>query len=265
MFNWFRSKVELKNNNSIMTSFHNRGGIKIGNEIVVPQNFECLIYKNGKHYNTLPCGKYKMDKKTFIDLIEHQQKLKANIKHIKCVCHYVNISAQKLEIRVKKQSFVVDFNIDDSVKFATLLLLYNYKVDNDYTIDTLNGVFVELLLYHKMNYNQIKSNALSQYGIVINSFLPINRKVSIFNKSTSDTQSKDSTTIFNQQNTQIVDSANMASTNQSNNESPKSNPSPISNVNPTSSTAQLPACPKCNHISKFNTTFCIRCGHKFDN
>ncbi|MBO5910532.1 MAG: hypothetical protein J6Q15_03385, partial [Clostridia bacterium] len=95
MFNWFKSKVELKKETSIMSSFYTKKGLKLGSEISVPNNFQCLIFHNDKCYNTLESGKYKMDKKTFNDLIERQQRRKSN-KYIKCVCHYVNLSPQKI-------------------------------------------------------------------------------------------------------------------------------------------------------------------------
>ena len=146
MFNWFKSKVELKKHTDIMSSTHIKKGLKIGSDIIVGNNFECLVFYKGKCFNTLTEGKYKLDKKTFPELINAQQKFKFKTKYIKMVCHYINLLNQKLQLKFKKQQFEVDFNINDSFKFACLMLLHSYKVDNDYTLNMLNSMFYELLM-----------------------------------------------------------------------------------------------------------------------
>ena len=44
MFNFFKSKVELKKETSIVSSYHSKKGLKLGSEIIVPPNFELLVF-----------------------------------------------------------------------------------------------------------------------------------------------------------------------------------------------------------------------------
>ena len=270
MFNWFKSKIELKNSASIMCSSHNKKGLKLGSEIIVPSNFECLIFHKGKCFNTLSEGKYKMDKKTFAELIEYQQRRKFKVKYIKCICHYVNISTQKLEIKFKKQKFIVDFVIAEPIKFANLALLYTCKVDDDYTLNILNDVFYELLTHVKGDYKQINQSSLNDYGINIASFAPQGTKASIFNTSStqndknadnisaSNAQTETAETSLEQQNSDI----NKTSLHESDlDTTAKEKTSPEASSTPKPQQT-FPACPKCNNVAKFNTTYCLRCGHK---
>jgi hypothetical protein len=260
MFNWFKSKVELKKDTSIMSSFHNKKGLKIGSEIVVPNNFECLIFHKGKCYNTLKSGKYKMDNTLFKDLIEHQ-KQKSKKKYVKCVCHYINLSSQKFELKFKKQIYVIEFKIDNPSIFTPLALLYTYKVDNEYILNTLNDIFYELLLHHKGDYKQIKNDSLKDYGIKITTFIPNNNNKSIFNNE-NDTKSNNTSSILcnnnsssqEQETNEIQETSSTKTKIETSQQDTKSTPS---NNQPT-----LPTCPKCNNIAKFNTTYCLRCGYK---
>lgn len=272
MFNWFKSKIELKNEDSIMSSFYNPKGVKIGSEITVPQNFEGLIFNNGKHYMSLSSGKYKMDKDTFADLIKHQQKQKSKLKHIKFVCHYITTCKKQMEISFKKSKFLVEFHINNTITFANFLLLYNYKVDDDYVYHTLYDVFVELLLFKLGDYNKIEKDDLNAYGITINSFSPLNKKVSIFSNKTSNDNNLENKP-------SLVDNVNSSNNQQPNNTTNIATPSAVSPQNnpidtalhdnkqqnistPTQVAPQFPVCPKCNHSAKFNTTYCLRCGYK---
>ncbi|MBQ7880650.1 MAG: hypothetical protein IJ358_02265 [Clostridia bacterium] len=260
MFNWFKKKIELKNEKSVMSSIDYKKGIKIGSEIVVPSNFECLVYNKGKHFITLSSGKHKIDKTTFSSLMANQEAKKSS-KYINFVAHYISLSNQKLEIRFKKKKFIVEFCIDNSVNFAQYLLLYTYKVDSDYTYCILVDTFKELLLYHKGDYSKISANTLSNYGIKILNFAPSDKKCSIFDKSTS-SASKDVKILSTEptntptqntsipQNTQAEHSKIEAPQVQSLQSSPQ--PSPQS----------FPKCPKCGNVVKFATTYCLKCGHK---
>ena len=254
MFNWFKSKVELKNNSSIMSSHHNKKGIKLGSEIVVPDSFELLVFYKEKHYLALSSGKYKVDKKLFEDIISHQQKRKLNIKYIKCVLHYINISPQTLKIKYKKQNYIVEFIITNSLAFSSLLLLHCYKVDNDYTTGLLCDIFHELLLYHKGNYSQITNNSLNAYGITISRFEPDNHKVSIFKEPSSidlDTQN------VSENKKETSSNKEDSFENGQNNTTQPTEKEISMPIN-----IQFPSCPKCNHVAKFNTTYCLRCGYK---
>ena len=270
MFNLFKSKIELKNTNTIMSSFYISKGLKIGSEFIVPSNFEGLIFHRGKHYITFQSGKYKVDKENFADLFERQQKSKSKLKHIKCVCHYINTSPQKLEIRYKKQKFIVEFVIENPITFADFMLLYAYKVTNIYTQETLNDMFIELLIYNKGDHRQIKNNSLANFGITINSFAPLNNKVSIFNKNSTKQENKVlvndintldsiSDSLQNDNNKQNDQNENIINKNTSAQEDDMKNVNNLSQINQQST---FPACPKCNNIAKFNTTYCLKCGYK---
>jgi len=283
MFNWFKSKIELKNEKIIMSSLDNKKGVKMGSDIVVPEHFECLIYNNGKHYNTLQSGKYRIDKADFSALINAEQKLKNKLKHVKFVAHYVCINSQQITLKIKKQKYLVDFKISNTLKFAEFMLLYAYKVDNDYTVQTLNDMFVELFGYNKYNYKQIPQNALEDYGLTINN-ISLEGKVSILSTDTSKSlfdardallQSKmphtkdeqndlktDSNTSHKANNLSSIQSVSNENTNIGTTSSTKVANS--SNTQSTSSTQNFSVCTKCGHSVKFKTTYCLRCGYKLE-
>lgn len=257
MFNWFKNKVELKNENSIMTSSYIKRGVKIGSEIIVPNNFKCLIFNNGKYYFSLDSGKHKISTDKFKHLISAQHKTKRK-KYAKMVCHYINLSSQSLVVKFKKQKFNVQFCITDTIKFANLMLLYAFKVDNDYTINTLNDVFVEGLLWINGDYNKINAEFFNDYGLTINSFQPENKKQSIFDKQDNllvNTVEK------TPQPTIISETPQDSSTHQT--QSAQTEPISESNHTPSSET-KFSECPKCKNITKFNTTYCLRCGFKLE-
>ena len=268
MFGLFKKKVELKNDNSIMHSFYTSKGIKLGSEIAVPENFEILVMHKGKLFNTLTSGKYKMDNKTFSELINSQNK-KRNQKYIKAVFHYINKSSQNLKIRFKKRYYIVEFTISNINYFANLILLHIYKVDNDYTINLLHEIFDELLLYNNGDYRKINEKSLDKFGICITSFLPENNKISIFKSNTNaddDNQSDKNT------------KTTIASTVLINNDNNKNSSSTVQEQIPEEkieiqlehrmanqeSKTQFPKCPNCGNISRFNTTYCLKCGYKLD-
>ena len=254
MFNLFKKKIELKKDTDIMSSVNYTNGLKLGSEIIIPENFECLIFNKGKCYHTLNSGKYKVEQKILPDLISSQQKLKIKLKYVRCVCHYINKSNQKLEIKFKKQPFEISFAIKNSIKFAELILLYSYKVDNEYVLNTLADVFFELLSYNKGNYQQINSTNLEDYGIIINSFTPLTKSNSIFKSKTL----KKEPIVENIPPQQKIDNTPTVlkeTINDNKSESTTSNLHTERSIN---------RCPKCNNVAKFKTTYCLRCGHKLE-
>ena len=130
------------------------------------------------------------------------------------------------------------------------MLLYTYKVDNTYTLQYLSEIFHELLLHNKFNHKSISNSALNEYGIQINSFAPGKAKSSIFNNSSTsldksdDTPNQSTTTEFSNKANEIVPDDNSFKEESS-----------LSKQNPNAYT-----CPKCGHVTKFKTTYCIRCG-----
>jgi len=262
MFNWFKSKVELKKDSSIMSSSHSSKGFKLGTEIIVPTDFECLVFHKEKLYNTLKEGKYKLDKDTFDKLINSQNNRKKSKKHINCVYHYINLSKQKLQIYHKKKTYEVEFEICDSFKFATLILLHSYKVNNEYVVEFLNDMFCELLSYIKSDVSQIKNNSLQQYGINITSFLLTNTtNKSIFNKKEKTTESIFDKDLPSHSNNNDINIENIQ---------PPTNEIKVENVpqinkvkeNKSNTTNNPFTCPKCGNTSKFDTTYCLKCGYK---
>lgn len=244
MFNWFKKKIELKNENCIMSSVCERRGTKLGSEVVVPNDFECLIYCKNKYYQTLSPGKYKIEKSLFPKLFTNNKKKTS--KRIKIVLHYVNKSNHKLEIIVKKIKYEIDFVIEDCIKFCTLMLLYNYKVDNDYVKSYLSEIFEELIKANHYNIGEIPQTALFDYGIKIIDLSNNNKKSSIFNSSankTGDSQPRDTITPLDKEN----------ETNSINETISKEEPVSSNNIK---------CCPKCKYPIKFDTKYCLRCGHQ---
>ncbi len=270
MFNLFKSKIELKNTNNIMSSFYTSRGIKLGSEILVHDNFQGLVFNKGKLYKTLDSGKYKMDKDTFATLIDNQKTKKAKIKHIKCVIHYINTTPQTIEIKLKKQKISIEFVISSAIKFAEFILLYEYKVDNNYVFNTLYDTFKELLHYFKGDINQISKDQLSPYGITINNIDSANGKISIFNSNSSNVSNSSYNIIQNNGQTSDDNNTNNATSNnfESNLKPPETeiqNP-PNIEVEPVNQSSNQSSntytCPNCNHTARFSTTYCLRCGFK---
>jgi len=261
MFNWFKNKIELKDEKSIMSSTSNKKGVKIGSEIIVPNNFECLIYYHGKYFNTLTSGKHKLDKSKFESLINYQQKNKSKLKRVKFISHYISTSNQQVEFTFKKIKYTVNFIIEDNIKFAELMLLYAYKVDNSYTYEYTIEVFKELLMYHKYDCNQIKDSSLNDFGILIKSFTNDKQKASIFsNNSTTNSSTNSNKKSIEKSNTTSHNSNTEHDNNTSNNTS--SNTSTETSSNQASHNVNFPQCPKCGNVTKFATTYCLKCGYK---
>lgn len=256
MFNWFKRKIELKNENNIMSSVCNKKGLKLGSEISVPSNFECLIYNNCKFYFSLASGKHKVTNDSFNQLLTRQQKNKHKTKYIKCVCHYINKSTQSIKIRFKKQKYNVTFTITDLNKFAELMLLYAYKVDNDYVQTSLFEMFCELLQWHCGDYKQIKQTSLQDYGLTIESFTPINdsKKSSIFDKITEETNLTKDSSIFETSNKEKVQVQHQSSEVAQPEQTQSNTTQQIQN--------KFPVCPRCKNVAKFSTTYCLKCGYK---
>ena len=255
MFNWFNKKVELKNTNSIMSSTYIKKGIKVGSEIIVPPNFKCLIFNNGKYFLGLDSGKHKVSNDKFESLILSQSKTKRK-KHIKMVCHYINLSTQTLTIKYKKQNYTVKFKICDTLDFANLLLLYTFKVDDSYTSNTLIDVFTEVLSWLNGDHTKIDAEFLKNYGIYIESFIQDNKKTSLFDNT------KDlliHTSSNKQENNNQV--SQTSTTTQSNKPNLETNSGGTAEQIPK---IEFPQCPKCKNITKFNTTYCVRCGYKLE-
>lgn len=272
MFNWFKNKVELKNNNSIMSSFFNRTGVKIGSELIVPTNFKALIYYNEKLFYTLDSGKHKIDKQDMSSLIDSQQRNKKKIKNIKFVCHYINTLHQNFELKLKKQTYLINFYVDDIIKFANFMLLYTFKVDSDYVFYNLQDIFGEILTYNNHDCSKISKTSLVDYGIIIESFAPAHQKTSIFNTTEYNLPKQNSP--INQStftSTQSVEQNNNSSLNtnqvniltQTQNSKPENN-NQVDTLVKTNSSNNLLICPNCKNISKFNTTYCLKCGYKLE-
>lgn len=260
MFSWFKSKVELKNEKWIMSSVDNKHGLKFGSEIVVPDNFECLIYYKGKYFSSLSSGKHKLEKTTFEHLVKSQQKNKSKIKRVSFISHFVSLLNQQVEFKYKNTKYIVNFCITDTIKFADLMLLYSYKVDNSYTYSYLAEIFTELLIHNNKNHTKINSDALKEFGISITSFAPNNSKVSIFSveSPTNKPQSQNIDTSETR-----FDTANKTNA-QQNETSNQNSTSTTTEVAVNSKTVNFPKCPKCGNVTRFATTYCLKCGHKFE-
>lgn len=240
MFNWFKKKIELKNENAIISSICERRGTKVDSEIIIPTNFEGLIYCRNKYYYTLSQGKHKFTPSLAPKLFAKRKKGKPQ-KRIKIVLHYINKDTQTIKISIKKQLYNIKFIIEDSVKFAELMLLYTYKPGHDYASQYLAEIFEDLMRENKFKINEIPQTSMLNYGIKI---------IEI----TSDSSTKLSKSIFD---------------NTSDNKSEAITPPNIvehthehekDNIIPASHETQN-CCPKCKYPIKFATKYCLRCGY----
>lgn len=265
MFNWFKSKVELKNEKCIMSSTDHKRGLKIGSEIIVPNNFECLIYNKSKLFNTLTAGKHALESVTFEKLIKHQQKNKSKLRRLKFVAHFVSLSAQQIEFRHKRSKYIVSFTITKSVDFAELMLLYAYKVDNAYVSSYLAEIFEELLIDSGCNESKIDGDALKDYGISIQSFKSSNPKTSVLSTpilKNDDSQSNKNPAIEHQSSSSTVSQKAVVELSPAVQESDKQVEQ--NSARTTTKPSGPPPCPKCGNVCKFKTTYCLKCGHKLE-
>lgn len=180
MFNLFKKKIELKTTKSIMDSIHEKSGVKIGTKIQIPKNYECLIYHNSKYYATLLEGEYEITQSLLPELFKKQNK-NLKKKRIKFIAHYINISPQKIEIKIKKNKYIINFIIMNSQNFAEFILLYTYKTDQQYSYYSLKSVFEECLKSFSIDNVDNINKHLNKLGIKI---LNINSNTSsIFNNN----------------------------------------------------------------------------------
>ena len=258
MFNWFKSKVTLKNENCIINSVSNLKGVKLGTEITVPNNFKCLIYYNCKYYLLLDSGEHKIDDVNFAPIINHQKNTKHKLKRVKFISHFVNMALQKIEFKLKNQKYIVEFCIDEPLKFTELMTLYSFKIDNDYAYTYLVEIFSEVLLFNNKDCKQITANALSDYGITIKNFSADGKKVSILTSNKTVNEQKSNTKTIIEPNDELIISKQETKTDNTNNND-GSNISKAEDI-----VASLPKCPKCSCPLKFKTTYCIKCGFKLE-
>ena len=272
MFNWFKNKIELKSENCLMHSQYERKGFKVNANIVVPNNFECLIYYNSKHYETLKPGTYSINEVSKKIL----SKIKKRVRRVKLIPHFISKINQNIEIVYKKNKYTIIFVVDDTIKFAEFILLYNFKTDNSYTTECINDMFCEVLNYYNNDYKSIPSNALANLGINIISISPKGGKVSIFNTPASNQPQTSKQQLQHSDNTVNIveyDSANSMekiSDNQqsqqaiSTNVQEEHNDKTDDNVNNSTITHNHSTCPKCGNVVRFKTTYCLKCGYKLE-
>ena len=147
------------------------------------------------------------------------------------------------------------------------MLLYTFKVDNDYTLNNLSDLFYELIKYLKGDYKAIQNNHLEKYGIYIDNFLPENTKNSIFDKKnnkTSTSSSNNITSFLNNSNT-TTQSQNLIKTSQSSSNScqtPQEANNTLHKPNPQAQTNNIIYCPKCGNGTRFDVDYCLKCGNK---
>ncbi len=238
MFGWlFKKKIEVKNDKDLMSSVYQSKGFKIGTEIIVPEQFEALIYYKGKMCASLSAGKYTLDSSCINKLISKIKKPK--IKYIKCVLHYISKAPQTLQITIKKVKYAVNFSIDDSHKFAELILLYTFKANKDYVLEYVSEIFEEAIKSSHFDLNKIPS--LETYGIKIIKITNIQKNNFTNFESKQDASNKDIS----------IDSANV--TTLSNHELNKTSASTCQDTN-------TKTCPKCHYPIKFATKYCLKCG-----
>ena len=239
MFKLFKNKIELKNTRALMSSEVYQKGVKIGTEIIVPKSFKCLIYNNNKYFLTLPEGNHTVTNDNFGNIITSQSYKGKKAKRVRMIAHFVNISNQKLEIKLGNRNYLIEFCVNNPLQFAELMLLYTYKVDNVYCYSYLNEIFKDLLLYHNKNTSNINNNALEQYGINIVC-------LSSNNKS-------------NRQSTSILESTNIKQNTKNTEVNTQSNSQQQNNKQSSGL-----SCPNCGNIMKFAVSYCLRCGHKLN-
>ncbi len=261
MFNLFKKKVALKSSNVLINSIDYKHGIKLGSQISVPSNFECLIFSKGKFYTTLSEGKYIIDKDLLPQLVKRQQKQSKKIKKVKLIAHFVSNSNHQVQIKAKKQKYEVSFCIKDKLKFLDLLLTFTYKINDLYAINYLGEIFVELLTYNKFAHKAIQSSALDSHGICINSFNPMGTKNSIF--TSKEFESKP----LAAPEPKTSNITNQTTDNYHINE-PNDTPSAAkaeSSYSTHKSALKQYTCPHCGQSTKFKTSYCIKCGSTLQN
>ena len=251
MINIFKKKVELKNDKSLMHSHYEKKGLKLSSEIVVPDDFDCLIYHKGRLLTTVGSGSHKVDV-VARQLIDKHPTTKRKLKYIKIIPHFVSKSPQQLDVKVKNNIYSFEFCVGNSALFAEYVLLYAYKVDHNYTLECVYNCLAELISYVHGQHNRIQPAHLSSLGIKIIEVNAKSNKKSIFNTfdgTISADKEMQTNKIAEVKPEAIITSNQNQLTAEPNQPMPKQENA-------------APACPKCGNVTKFQAAYCLKCGHK---
>lgn len=247
MFSFLKQKIEIKPNIRLMHSIQNKS-FKVGGEIIVPDNFVCLIFHNSKFYTELEAGSHVVERELCPKLFKKQFKAKGKNKRIALICHYINLTPKSLCFKHRHKEIFIDYELTSFKDFAEFILLYTYKTDDCYTEECLRDFVLSNIKILSNSNLEILNSIFSRIGIKLN------------NVKTTDilkVKPKDELDLLNTTN----QSQQSYSHTQSNAHSPV-DPIQPAPTNPTPSSQQGYTCPNCNAHIKFTTTYCIRCGYK---
>lgn len=263
MFNLFKKKaIQSKDSSSFVESIINAQGAKLGTEINVSENYECLIYHNSKFYARLLSGKYKVETFLFPTLSQKQEKYIKSHKRIKFIAHFFSTKPHHLDVKIKNKIYGAEIQLKDCCKFAEFILLYKYRIDEKYALKYLAEIISELLL--KNNNHDVLNKKLGAIGVFCLNCEYIRQKhgsifdnAQQFNVQTAIQPAPPIATIENivQENKQAIPQASNSTTVETTSSSSLDAQAQSSNESNTT-------CPKCGYKRKFNETFCLNCGHK---
>lgn len=248
MFNIFKQKIDVKPNIRLMYSVQNKS-FKVGGEIIVPENFVCLIYHNSKFYTSLEAETYTVEKSLCPKLFKKQFKAKGKNKRISLICHYINLSPKSIKFKHKHKEFCINYELTSFKDFAEFILLYSYKTDDVYTEECLRDFALSNIRILNNSNLEILNNIFCKIGLKLNSVeiidpLKIKPKdeLDLLNSTTHSPVSNPA---------QPVQPEVAQTAKPSNSPDPQQPPS-----------NQGVTCPNCGIKIKFSTTYCIRCGYK---
>lgn len=249
MFNLFKQKIDIKPNIRLMYSVQNKS-FKVGGEIIVPENFVCLIYHNSKFYTSLDAGTHVVENSLCPKLFNKQLfKSKGKNKRISLICHYINLTPKPLKFKYKHKEFCIDYELISFKDFAEFILLYSYKTDDAYTEECLRDFALSNIRILNNSNLEILNNIFSKIGLKLNSveiIAPLKIKpkdeLDLLNSTVRSPVSKPSQPVATQAPKPSEVSSNLAQ------QQPQ--------------ISQGVTCPNCGIKIKFSTTYCIKCGYK---
>lgn len=254
MFNLFKQKIDIKPSIGLMHSVQNKN-FKVGGEIVVPENFVCLIYHHSKFYTCLDEGTHTVERDLCPKLFKKQFKSKGKNKRISLVCHYINVTPKPLKFKHKHEEISIEYELVSVRDFAEFVLLYCYKTDDGYTEECLRDF--------ALSYIKLLSN--SNLEILNNEFGKIGIKIKNIAKTGDTKKSSNELDLLSVERETSADIDTAAKSINSPDQAPSTHSkheSSVSNAAASLSQQVGYTCPNCGTKMRFSTTYCIRCGYK---
>lgn len=297
LFNWFKNKqnnlLPTDINDSMMTSYISKKGIKLNTILSIPTGMVCFLSYKDKLYETFESGKHELTKDILSKLYLKQSKKNKNLKKLQFDLHYINqkrftnIFSYKQKLLLDSIKTKINFSITISAQVLNNQAFYNFVLSHypytdslkttvlleDYIIEFSKYNFKKTILEELslpntelMTYKDKLQKHLLKIGITLNNVdVQLSTKNNI-NKNETISQKTDFFGDFAssiQSNKQQLDTNNHSDTALSTNSNTYNTVPTLSNdVSSTNYKAPQPLinCPVCQIKTIEGSRYCHRCG-----